>query len=47
MVAAGQNNDRPVVVNATLRTENDEILARAVARGQRQLDYRMNPVAQI
>lgn len=45
MVAAGQNNDRPVIVNATLRTENDEVLARAVTRGQRKINYRTSPVA--
>jgi hypothetical protein len=44
MVAAGQNNDRPVIVNATLRTENNEVLARAVAKGQQQINYRHSPV---
>ena len=43
MVAAGQNT-QPVIVNATLRTENDEVLARAVTRGQQKLNYRLNPV---
>lgn len=45
MVAAGQNDNRPVIVNATLRTENDEVLARAVTRGQQKLNYRTSPVA--
>lgn len=45
MVAAGQNDNRPVIVNATLRTENDEVLARAVTRGQQKLSYRTSPVA--
>lgn len=38
-------NQPPVNVNcyATLKTENDEVLARAVARGQNSLDYRYSP----
>ena len=39
-------NSRPVQVNATLYTENDEVLARAVTRGQRSIDKRYNPVSQ-
>lgn len=39
-------NQAPIIVYAELRTENDEVLARAVTRGQQKLDYRMNPVAQ-
>ncbi len=49
-VAAGysmamMNNQQPINVNcyAELKMENDEALARAVARGQRSLDYRYNP----
>lgn len=43
MIAAGAGN-QPIVVNATLRTENDEVLARAVTRGQQRLNYRTSPV---
>lgn len=39
-------NQRPVNVNATLYTENNEVLARAVNRGNRSLDKRYNPVSQ-
>lgn len=41
-----QGNQQPITVYAELRTENDEVLARAVTRGQQKLDYRMNPVSQ-
>ena len=37
---------RPVNVNATLYTENNEVLARAVNEGNRSLDKRFNPVTQ-
>jgi len=40
------SNSRPVQVNATLYTENDEVLARAVTRGQKSIDKRYNPVSQ-
>ena len=40
------NNERPVNVNAVLYTESDEVLARAVQRGNRRLDKRYNPVSQ-
>ena len=40
------SNNRPVQVNATLYTENDEVLARAVTRGQKSIDKRYNPVSQ-
>jgi hypothetical protein len=39
-------SNRPVNVNATLYTENNEVLARAVNQGNRSLDKRYNPVAQ-
>lgn len=39
-------NNRPVNVNATLYTENNEVLARAVNKGNRSLDKRYNPVSQ-
>lgn len=38
------HNQQPVNVHATLYTENNEVLARAVAKGQRSIDYRNNPV---
>ena len=38
--------NRPVDVHATLYTENNEVLARAVNRGQRSIDKRYNPVSQ-
>lgn len=41
----GQGN-RPINVNATLYTENNEVLARAVNQGNRSLDKRYNPVSQ-
>ena len=46
MGAVNDANSRPVQVNATLYTENDEVLARAVTRGQRSIDKRYNPVSQ-
>ena len=39
-------SNRPVNVNATLYTENNEVLARAVNKGNRSLDKRYNPVSQ-
>lgn len=35
-----------VIVNAVLKMENDEVLARHVERGRRRIDNRYNPVAQ-
>ncbi len=46
MSAVTGNNERPINVNATLYTENNEVLARAVNQGNRSLDKRYNPVAQ-
>ena len=46
MSAVSDVNNRPVQVNATLYTENDEVLARAVTRGQKSIDKRYNPVSQ-
>lgn len=42
---ANQGNERPIDVYATLYTENNEVLARAVQRGQQSIDYRNNPTA--
>lgn len=41
-----QNNQPNITVYAELKTENDEVLARAVTRGQQKIDYRMNPTPQ-
>lgn len=41
----GQSN-RPINVNATLYTENNEVLARAVNQGNKSLDKRYRPVSQ-
>ena len=46
MSAVSAQNERPVNVNATLYTEDNEVLARAVNQGNRSLDKRYNPVAQ-
>lgn len=46
MSAVSGQNERPINVNATLYTENNEVLARAVNQGNRSLDKRYNPVAQ-
>ena len=47
VVSALANNatERPIEVYATLRTQNDEVLARAVARGNRSMNYRSQAVA--
>ncbi len=39
------NAGQPPMLNVTVRTENNEVLARAVTRGQRSLDARLNPTA--
>ena len=39
-------NQPNITVYAELKTESDEVLARAVTRGQNKLDYRKNPTAQ-
>lgn len=44
--AINSQNQRPINVNATLYTENNEVLAKAVNRGNRSLDKRYHPVAQ-
>ena len=44
--AMQQANARQMpMINVTVRTQNDEVLARAVARGQKSLDSRFNPTA--
>ena len=50
VVTAMMNNlgNQPIItVYAELRTENDEVLARAVTRGQQKIDYRNNPVPRL
>lgn len=44
---ANQGNERPIDVYATLYTEDNEVLARAVSRGQQSIDYRNNPTTQL
>ena len=44
-IALSGQQERPIVVNAELRTQNDEVLARAVTRGQRSIAYRTSPAA--
>ena len=39
------NNGQSPILNVTVRTEDNEVLARAVTRGQRSLDARLNPTA--
>lgn len=46
MSAVTGQNERPINVNATLYTESNEVLARAVNQGNRSLDKRYNPVTQ-
>ena len=46
MSAVNGQGNRPINVNATLYTENNEVLARAVNQGNRSLDKRYNPVSQ-
>lgn len=46
MSAISGQGERPVNVNAVLYTENNEVLARAVNQGNRQLDKRYRPVSQ-
>lgn len=43
---ANQNNRQPIIINAELRTENNEVLARNVIQGMEQIDYRNNPTPQ-
>ena len=45
VTAMMNNRQNPINVTcyAELKTENDEVLARAVTRGQKSLDYRYNP----
>ena len=40
---ANQGNQQQPIFNIVVKTENDEVLARAVTRGQQSIDYRNNP----
>ena len=40
----GNDNQAPFILNATIKTQNDEVLARCVERGQARRESRFNPV---
>lgn len=42
----GSNGNAPYVLDVTVKTQNDEVLARAVQRGQLKRNARFNPAAQ-
>ena len=42
-----QKDNSNQMLYVEVKTENDEVLARAVTRGQRKLDYRNNPTPQL
>ena len=42
---ASNANNRPIDVYATIKTQNDEVLARAVARGNQSMNYRESAVS--
>ena len=44
VASAMANNSQPVEVYTTIKTQNDEVLARAVARGNKSIDYRNSAV---
>jgi hypothetical protein len=44
---SNQGNERPIDVYATLYTEDNEVLARAVQRGNQSIDFRNNPTTKI
>lgn len=43
IVLMTKEEQRDPILNVVVKTENDEVLARAVTRGQQKLDYRTNP----
>lgn len=43
MQSGASGNNGNIMVNAVLKTENDEVLARAVTRGQEKIDRRYKP----
>ena len=44
---ANQGNQQQPIYNIVVKTENDEVLARAVQRGNQALDYRNNPTPKL
>ena len=46
MAMTGNQSPVNVTCYAELRTEDNEVLARAVTKGQRSIDSRMNPTLQ-
>ena len=40
---ANQGNQQQPIFNIVVKTEDNEVLARAVQRGQQSMDYRNNP----
>lgn len=42
-----QENEPNPIIHVEVKTENDEVLARAVTRGQQKLDYRNNPTPKL
>ena len=43
---ANQGNQQQPIINVVCKTENDEVLFRAVQRGRESVEYRSNPTAQ-
>jgi hypothetical protein len=43
-MSGGGGNTMPYQINVTVKTQNDEVLARAVERGQAQRNYRLGTV---
>ena len=43
---ANQNNQQQPIINVVCKTENDEVLFRAVQRGRESVEYRNNPTVQ-
>ena len=44
VASAMANNSQPVEIYTTIKTQNDEVLARAVQRGNRNINYRQTAV---
>lgn len=42
-----QSNQPDPIIHVEVKTENDEVLARAVTRGQQSIDYRNNPTPKL
>ncbi|MDO5539405.1 MAG: hypothetical protein Q4F83_04945 [Eubacteriales bacterium] len=41
--SSGQSDDKPYILNVTVKTEDNEVLARAVEKGRLKRDWRYNP----